>query len=73
MIETEVCEQSNKESVTPCSVNPPGSSVHGILQGRIVVQLLSCAQLFPTPWTATHQARVFLLEKCNELQEYIDR
>ena len=38
----------------------PGSSVHGIFQARIlervVVQSLSHAQLFVTPWTAPRQA-----------------
>ena len=39
--------------------SPPGSSVHGISQTRIlvvIVQLLSHVQFFVTPWTAACQA-----------------
>ena len=39
--------------------SPPGSSVHGTFQARIlvvVVQLRSCVWLFATPRTAAHQA-----------------
>ena len=44
--------------VTPMDYNLPGSS--GIFQARILacmcVLLLSCIQLFATPWTAADQA-----------------
>ena len=43
----------------PMNCSPPGSSVHGIFQARILVvvaQLLSCVWLFATPWTAALQA-----------------
>ena len=38
--------------------SPPGSSVHGILQARILVKVksLSRVQLFVTPWTIAYQA-----------------
>ena len=56
----------------PIDGSPPGSSVHGILQARILewvaisfsnawkwkvkVKSLSCVRLLATPWTAAHQA-----------------
>ena len=50
--------------------SPPGSSVHGIFQARVlewgaiafsvVVHSLCCVQLFATPWTATCQASLSL-------------
>ena len=56
----------------PIDASPPGSPVPGILQARtlewvaisfsnawkwkVKVKLLSRVQLFPTPWTAVHQA-----------------
>ena len=56
----------------PTDGSPPGSPVPGILQARtlewvaisfsnawkwkVKVKLLSCVQLFATPWTAAHQA-----------------
>ena len=56
----------------PIDGSPPGSSVPGILQARILewvaisfsnvwkwkekVKLLSCVQLFMTPWTVAYQA-----------------
>ena len=43
----------------PMNCSPPGSSVHGIFQARILVvvaQLLSCVWLFATPRTAVLQA-----------------
>ena len=42
----------------PMHCSPPGSSVNGIFQARILVvtvQLLSCVQLFATSWTAARQ------------------
>ena len=42
----------------PMHCSPPGSSVNGIFQARILVvtvQLLSCVQLFETSWTAARQ------------------
>ena len=46
----------------PIDCSPPGSSVHGILQARImelVAILLSRVQLFVTVWTAACQASLF--------------
>ena len=53
-----------------CSLS--GYSVHGILQARIMewvailffssVQLLSCIQLFETPWTAARQASLSITD-----------
>ena len=55
----------------PIDSSPPGSSVPGILQARILecvpfpspmherevkVKSLSCVQLFKTPWTVAYQA-----------------
>ena len=43
----------------PMNCSPPGASVHGIFQARILVvvaQLLSCVWLFATPRTAALQA-----------------
>ena len=42
----------------PMQCSPPGSSVHGILQARILVKVksLSRVQLFVTPWTIAYQA-----------------
>ena len=56
----------------PMDCSPPGSSVHGIFQARVLewvaisfsnagkrkvkVKLLSCVRLFTTPWTAAYQA-----------------
>ena len=56
----------------PIDGSPPGSAIPGILQARtlewvaisfsnawnwkVKVKLLSCVQLFTTPWTAAHQA-----------------
>ena len=56
----------------PIDGSPPGSPIPGILQARILewvaisssnawkwkvkMKLLSCVQLFATPWTAAHQA-----------------
>ena len=53
--------------VTPKECSPPGSSVHGILQARILEwtatpssrvldYMLSGVQLFATPWAVAHQA-----------------
>ena len=49
---------SHVQLCNPTDCSPPDSSVHGILQARIlvvVIQLLSLIQLFATPWTAAHQ------------------
>ena len=47
----------------PMDCSPPGSSVHGIFQARVLEwgaiafsESLSCVQLFATPWTVAHQA-----------------
>ena len=56
----------------PIDGSPPGSSIHGILQARILqwfaisffnvwkwkvkVKLLSCVRLFATPWSTAYQA-----------------
>ena len=56
----------------PMDCNPPGSSIQGIFQARVLewvaisfsnawkwkvkVKLLGCVQLFTTPWTAAYQA-----------------
>ena len=42
----------------PMDCSPPGSSVNGIFQARILVvpvQSLSCVQLFAISWTAAYQ------------------
>ena len=47
--------------------SPPGSSVHGIFQARILVsqsaQSLSCVQLFVTPWTAAGQVSLSFISQ----------
>ena len=64
--------QSCPTLCNPIDGSPPGSSVSGILQARIMewaaiscsnawkwkvkVKLLSCVRLFMTPWTVAHQA-----------------
>ena len=69
------CGKSFQSCLTLCDLmdcNPPGSSVHGILQAGIlewvansfsrsivdfvIVQSLSRVRLFATPWTAARQA-----------------
>ena len=51
------------DSCDPIDCGPPGSSVHGILQARILesekkvkVKSLSRVQFFATPWIVAHQA-----------------
>ena len=60
----------------PIDGSPSGSAIPGILQARtlewvaisfsnawkwkVKVKLLSCVQLFATPWTAAHQALPFM-------------
>ena len=47
----------------PIDGSPPGSSVHGILQARVLEwgaisfssAVLGCVQLFATPWTVAHR------------------
>ena len=46
----------------PIDCSPPGSSIHGIFQARVLECVcicmfshLSCVQLFATPWTVAHQ------------------
>ena len=64
--------QSCPNLCDPIDGRPPGSAVPGILQARtlewvaisfsnawkwkVKVKLLSCVQLFMTPWTAAYQA-----------------
>ena len=61
--------------------SPPGSSVHGILQARVLewlalkvyisvqsVQSLSHVWLFVTPWTAAHQASLSITNSPSLLQ-----
>ena len=56
----------------PVDCSSPGSSVHGIFQARILVsqsvQLLSCVQLFVTPWTAACQAALSITNSRSLLQ-----
>ena len=51
-----VCAQSCPALCDPMDCSPPGSSVHGILQGCVCVFALSHVRLFVTLWTAVHQA-----------------
>ena len=49
----------------PVDCSPPGSSVHGISQSRksmllLLLSCFSCVRLCVTPWTAAHQACLFL-------------
>ena len=51
------------DSCDPIDCGPPGSSVHGILQARILesekkvkVKSLSRVRFFVTPWIVAHQA-----------------
>ena len=69
--ESEVA-QSSPTLCDPVDCSPPGSSIHGILQARILewvaisfsnawkwkvkVKSLSQVRLLATPWTAAHQA-----------------
>ena len=65
--ESEVAQSCSTPS-DPMDCSPPGSSIHGIFQARILewgaiafsnagkVKSLSRVQLLATPWTATHQA-----------------
>ena len=52
--------QSSLTLFDPMDCSPPGSSVHGILQVRILwkvkMKSLSHVRLFATPWTVAHQA-----------------
>ena len=64
-----LCVQSSLTLFNPMDCSPPGCSVHGILQARILewvavrsssrsphsVQSLSRVGIFATPWTATRQ------------------
>ena len=55
--------QSCPTLFNPIDYGPPSSSVHGILQARVLewgaiafpIQSFSCVQLFVTPWTAARQ------------------
>ena len=57
----------------PTDCSPPGSSVHGILQARILecissVQSLSDVQLFEIPWTAALQASLSITNSLSLLK-----
>ena len=64
--------QSCPTLCNPVDCSSPGSSVHGIFQARILVsqsvQLLSCVQLFVTPWTAACQAALSITNSRSLLQ-----
>ena len=74
--------QSSLTLCYPMDCSLPGSSVHGILQARvlewgaiafshcylIVIQSLSCVRLFATPWTAAYQASLSITNSRNLLK-----
>ena len=74
--------QSCPTLCNPMDSSPPGSSVHGTLQARILewvaislyntcmLSRFSCVRLCATPWTAAHQA---LLSTGLSRQEYWSR
>ena len=61
-----LCPSVVSDSYDPMDCSPPGSSVHGIFQARILewvaisssrnVKSLSRVRLFGTPWTVAYQA-----------------
>ena len=60
----------------PMDCSPPGSSVHGIFQARVLewgaisfsIQLLSHVPLLAAPWTAAHQASLSITNSQSSLR-----